>query len=345
MNGETPIERGLGNGYTNSTTNKNTPSGGRSLARQYLLPHAQEAVMANPHTVSTGRRVRRWHVLGLFALLLAALMPALAGAQAPVKAQPGKEKYKLTLTERGKQLATEAAVRWEKNLKHKVKVDQLEVYDFGSKGQSDIFVIPKDVNFTVTEQLNGPPIVEVQTASTPQVGTSTEPNSIGIMGSSWAWRAGHCLERLNQNGSWIDHCYQVYKLEGDVDGSRDFYQLDRYATAGDALGTTLDGATISSHRSTSNSSTMGWMDWTPRGDIDLPNCSDLTLSVSVEGIGFSKTYLRCERWNITKFAEAGRFSNSWEGSVNDTQREIAYMTSVSVPQGGWPVWIIPASVR
>ena len=61
----------------------------------------------------------------------------------------------------------------------------------------------------------------------------------------------------------------------------------------------------------------------------------------------SFTATQCELWDITKFAEAGRFQNKWScgcaipfGATGE--REVASMIEVSVPQGEGAQWTLSA---
>ena len=89
-----------------------------------------------------------------------------------------------------------------------------------------------------------------------------------------------------------------------------------------------------------------WEDWDPRSDRNVGNCSSVNVGVDfLAALSFTAT--QCELWDITKYAEAGRFQNKWScGCIfpfgADGEREVAYMIEVSVPQGQGAVWTLSA---
>jgi hypothetical protein len=84
---------------------------------------------------------------------------------------------------------------------------------------------------------------------------------------------------------------------------------------------------------------MSWVDWSPKSDLS-GNCSVTTLSISVFGVGLSANHNRCETWDITKGSAAGSFKNDWGGALVAADREVGYITVVSVPEGGNPIWAL-----
>lgn len=86
---------------------------------------------------------------------------------------------------------------------------------------------------------------------------------------------------------------------------------------------------------------MEWFDWSPRSDSTTPSSGQsTTVGVTVCGVSLSQTYTQCDTWDITKYSEDGRFENKWRGSAYKSEREVAYIISVKVPEGGWPIWTL-----
>ena len=83
---------------------------------------------------------------------------------------------------------------------------------------------------------------------------------------------------------------------------------------------------------------MQWMDWSPRADVDYGGCRSYEIGISVGAVGITSTRTQCDTWDITKSEEAGSFRNDWRGNARQSDREVAYMQAVAVPQGGWPIW-------
>ena len=149
---------------------------------------------------------------------------------------------------------------------------------------------------------------------------------------------GHgCVTRFQTWAGYIDSCYKIHKMMNDLSPQYDFYQLEHYATAGPKSPARLFSAFLSSQKSGS-SATMYWFDWDPRSDWQ-GNCQTTNISVTIYGIGIGSSHTRCEEWDITKYAEAGKFKNEWKDPWGVTgDREVAYMTLIYVAQGATPSW-------
>jgi hypothetical protein len=159
----------------------------------------------------------------------------------------------------------------------------------------------------------------------------------------WTLYGNACFSRIQNSGGYIDSCYKINRLVNDGSTTKDYYQLEHYATAGSKGIDTIHNAWLSSTKG-SSSSAMSWVDWAPKGDT-TGACANQTLSVSVAGVGISSSYTRCEKWDITKYAEAGKFKNLWDCNCTlgiKGDREVAYMSVVSVAQGGKATWTLSA---
>lgn len=85
---------------------------------------------------------------------------------------------------------------------------------------------------------------------------------------------------------------------------------------------------------------MQWVDWNPRSDLTTGQCSSITIGISYIAVLSYSAVICQEGWDMTKYAEAGKFKNRWYGAARRSEREVAYMVSVKVPKGGWPVWAL-----
>ncbi|WDE03104.1 hypothetical protein SG34_016980 [Thalassomonas viridans] len=160
-----------------------------------------------------------------------------------------------------------------------------------------------------------------------------------IQAGSWGMQAHHCFSRYEGSTGWIDSCYKVHKLSGDGDSNYDYFQLEHYATAKGKSIWGLTRATLEASKASSSDS-MQWVDWNPRADLDVGNCSTVSLQVTAQAVGISTSHNICDKWDITKYSTPGHFKNEWKSSssAQRSEREVAYMIAVKVAQGGWPVW-------
>jgi hypothetical protein len=185
----------------------------------------------------------------------------------------------------------------------------------------------------------------------PRIGTAslngslvgTEDVSLMQAPQYWSSVALQCFARIESVSGWIDHCCQLYKLVGDNNNEGDYYQLVHYATARSKTIFSLRSAWIECVKHES-SSTMGWLDWSPGSDLNVGRCTPITIERTINGSSMGGTFTVYKSgWDITKYAEAGKFANRWYGRAWHSERDVAYMVGVAVPQGGWPVWSLAAS--
>ena len=160
-------------------------------------------------------------------------------------------------------------------------------------------------------------------------------------GSGWNHRASGCFAREENDTGWIDSCYQVKQYNTDTtDGTstRDIFALHHYATAKSKSTWYLTRAKLESYKSSGSPTFRQWVDWSPRSDQNMGSCTNVQIGVAYSGVGFNVGHGICDKWNITKWAEAGHFANRWEGGATRTEREVVYMTSIKVSQGQFPSW-------
>lgn len=170
--------------------------------------------------------------------------------------------------------------------------------------------------------------------------SSTQASTVAAA-PSWSYVAGQCFSRLSDGFAWIDHCYVLYRLAGDGDGTRDWFALNHYATMQPNAPWVMNAAEIGSQPVGATPQT--WVDWAPRGDLAGP-CHQILVGISAPVGGIADTATQCEIWTIAKSPAGGRFAVRWDGRGMRRSRELAMEISVSVPQGAWPVWALPASV-
>lgn len=278
--------------------------------------------------------------LFLVVVLVSTLVVSYANAAGPLEIS----QYDVTRTSVGSQMAQQAMQRWQ-SYGWNFDAKGLKVYELNP---GDYLIAPESakIEFVQIQQSDGSIKVDARivTASPSILSTEAQGVSQGVspmQAEYWSLVASQCFERIDNGYGWMDHCYEMNKLIGETDSQKDYYQLHHHATAKSKSVWTLTDAYLSCQRN--GGSTQEWLEWSPGSDVPRPSCGTVGIGVSAFGIGISANYTACPTmWDITKYAEAGRFQNKWVGSAWRSEREVAYMICVKVPQGGWPVWNLTA---
>lgn len=185
-------------------------------------------------------------------------------------------------------------------------------------------------------------------------GTSTGPGAGGYGGGGGGGGGGAttdggspyykvytptCYSRYTSTMGWMDHCMKWGKMMNDGDSSRDHWTYYRYGTCKSKNGTKITRCHIRSERDKSIKSSPGmvWEDWAPRTDSE-GGCRTKSVGISVAGVSATGYYEACEKQDITKYSEAGKFENAWAYPAGraDAEREVAYQVAFNVPNGTYP---------
>jgi len=279
-------------------------------------------------------------------VLLLTIVATCVNAASPLRIS----KYDITKTSIGGQIAREAAERWQNNGWHLkcFNCEDLKVYEINP---ADYLVAPASAKIELESVKQGDGSVKLE----PRIVTASPSDSLlgndPLMGTEvvspmatqyWSLMAAQCFARIEGTTGWIDHCYQLHKLVGETDSQKDYYTLTHYATAKSKAIFELTSAVLTCQKYTS-SSTMEWVDWNPRSDQTVGQCTPITIGISYVAV-LTYTATICQSgWDITKYSEAGKFANRWYGHAWRSEREVAYMVCVKVPQGGWPIWQLTAN--
>jgi hypothetical protein len=159
---------------------------------------------------------------------------------------------------------------------------------------------------------------------------------------TWSPAGNNCYARISDGWSWLDHCTRIYRLLSDGDSQRDFYILEHLGTAGPNNPWVLKDAGLADLPAETSTS-MTWVDWAPRSDRTGP-CQSFTLRTTSPVAGPAEIVERCESWDATKGAAGGTLALHWSGCACAQDRELGTVVAVSVPQGGTPIWYVPADV-
>lgn len=301
-------------------------------------------------------------LLLLFVLLLTTAVFASAEDPTPtsgetVISQGNLPIYDITGTDEGRRVAHAAVEHWAISYGVQSDAGQLRVYNLGATDAPDYLIVPDSIVFesaskravTVNEDGKQVTYLEASDAFTLDLSKlvmqpeNESLNSFAPSAPYWQMVANQCYARWETGAMWFDRCYKVHKLYSDGTSTKDYFQLEHYGTAKSKFPWVLKKASLSSQKHASSSS-MSWVDWSPRSDLNVGNCTTWSLSVTVQGVGIGASHELCDKWDITKYAAAGSFKNEWQGSARESEREVAYMQAISVPQNGWPVWSLTSSV-
>jgi hypothetical protein len=285
-------------------------------------------------------RLRRRSALVLIAVVVLAVPAIGSGASQNLP-------HDVTTSDRGRGLATAAAARWSaQGLQTRAR--DLRVWDLTGNGE-EFFVatgMPRGFTSRSSGEENGMQRIEVSFEVGSRDAHVPEPLFANATAAvAWTWLHQGCFSRISNWAGWIDACYKMHKLTGETN-ARDFFQLQQYGTVGSSVGQIYDGWLMGQRAS--NSSAMAWEDWSPRQSKSGP-CQILPIEVEALDQFIKDSALFCENWNITKWAEAGKFREQWScgcifpfGKGQYATRELNLMQAVSVPNGGVARWVLTA---
>jgi hypothetical protein len=280
--------------------------------------------------------------LGAVALIALLAVPTVAAAGSSGTTD-------ISSTSRGAAIKQAAATRF---AEYGVDSAQLRVLDLGG---GDVLVMPASLSDFATQAVRrADNTFEVTTEVTvgELAGESLVENE-GLVASVttaaaayWSLRENGCFARMLDNAGYFDTCYKIYKLINDGVAGKDFWTIYHFGTTGPLNGQTIDWARIYSDQA-GGSSAMTWADWGPRGDLTQGQavCTNYTVGVSV-GVVFQVSKWACEKWNMTKYSDAAHYQMEWSCNCFfgiDEDREVAYMTEITVSTGGAPLWAIGAT--
>jgi len=252
-------------------------------------------------------------------------------------------KYDITNTPRGTSIVQKTVADWTE-MGLLCDGGGVRVYEFSPGSFLITSVRPSQIRFEYVKGKKGQSEVQpvVSTSSSDSFSTAGGASVMGapypVIVDQW------CPYRIENSTGWIDHCYRVSKVYDDGDSIYDHFTLEHWATAKSKGAYYLKNARIYCAKKAGSTTTFYWTDWSPRSDLNL-SCQSISLTVTSGPISISgDIYQACETWDITKYAEAGKFKNEWKGSKKNTDREVAYMVSVKVPQGKWASWDLTAGI-
>lgn len=238
--------------------------------------------------------------------------------------------------------AAQATERWAENEGVYRSMATLDVSTYANDGLEVVVVRPADIepvdNVAEVDSKNG----AVEVSGVFKVAARPSIASFAASGSaSWVKKSSDCLTRDENNTGWIDSCWEINWESDDGSSTKDYWALHHSATAKSKGIWTLFNAFVKSDRDSTSPSSWEWVDWTPGSDLDKGNCTSMNFGVSHIAT-FSTTYSVCDKWDITKSAAAGSFSNYWRGTAHMSERDVAYTTVIRTSQGSAVVYALSA---
>lgn len=177
---------------------------------------------------------------------------------------------------------------------------------------------------------------------------ATLDNTSGATTSSytgWEEQARRCLTRWRKrSGSvdtgWMDICWVMNLYKNDGSNTHNWWAFYNFATFRSLPGWATTEATLK--HSPQRYSQFSWADWSPRSDTTRA-CQPVSVAINILS-ALSYTATQCDLWDINKSTLAGTFRNTWKGYAHQSEREVAFHTSVRTPQAYGtnqrPVWDI-----
>lgn len=149
--------------------------------------------------------------------------------------------------------------------------------------------------------------------------------------AGWVAENSSCSLIENSTG-WMSYCWRINRWSIQMQlsgGPKWIYTLNHEATHKSKGIFRMNKARI---RAVPNM-TMYWADWAPGADEDHGNCQSATIGVSMV-VEASVNVVECDRWDIGKFPEGGRFDNTWFGTAWRSERQVEYLIEVGRTTSG-----------
>lgn len=214
------------------------------------------------------------------------------------------------------------------------------------KDEAGITIAPADaqlVPMTVTLE-NGASAIALAPVTAPAANLKlAAPAQVQALTAAptWNFQLQQCFARISDTWSYIDHCYALYKMGNDGDATRDYFALQHYSTAGPNTPWVLNWAKI---QGVAFGPAQTWADWSPKADFN-GNCQTVNLGVTVKAVGLTLAVDRCDIWDMTKQNPAVNYNIVYFSPGQRQDRELSFEIAVSVAQGAWPQWSIPAETH
>lgn len=185
------------------------------------------------------------------------------------------------------------------------------------------------------------PAAPIDRNSAPVAQRGDDAEALAGGGPYWSEIRRRCFKPIHQKHAVRIHCFNFSKLRKDGNGRRDFYALHHYGSARskDGYGLKAFGVRVFPHEESAR--IMNWSEMSPASDKDGGNCNSVTVGLSKVAV-LTYTHSWCEKWDVTPdYNRPGKFKNVWRmGSerVEQSEREVAYVFSISVREGKKPRW-------
>jgi hypothetical protein len=279
------------------------------------------------------------------ALLSAAVLLSVLASPVTSRSDGKRPAIDVTNTSVGRAKAVEAAARNKSNGVDSSASD-LIVYEIAPR---EYFIAPEGTQVLSVETVVGADgtVGTRVDAAPPADAAFVDPKAgqvVAAAASAWTLVSSFCWNRTWYDGGavWMDTCYHKHKLTNDGSGTVDYFEMHMFATGASKVGLKekLKSMSIEAWRA-SGSPAQTWFDWSPRSDSNR-NCQSITVGVT-QPIPMAYSHQQCDEWDITKFADAGHFRNTWKAPLllepYASEREVAFSVAVKVAQGQTAQWV------
>jgi hypothetical protein len=279
---------------------------------------------------------RRVRAAVAIAAVLVAGIPASTSA-----GRPGAPVREISGTPAGAAAARDAATRISGTYGIPTRAAELGVWQVGARR----IVGPAGSLISAREVIGADGETGLLVSATEPMGANGDSAPVRIDAASlpatngWELVGDHCWVDATRGSGFMDVCYHKWKATSDGSAAHDFYLLDMFSTfATTGFGLETGDPWIHAWLSPASPDAT-WFKWKP--GTDTTQCGGVNLSIAVNGIPLALSGNQCETWNITKYADAGRFRNGWiEGicQIQRDERELEFTVAVRVAQGKVPTW-------
>ncbi len=212
-------------------------------------------------------------------------------------------------------------------------LDDFEIFDI----DGTTVTVPRGMTLTALEDEGGHLSAEFEVTDP---GERSEPLASAQALGGMTRITGACAGRIQNNTGWIDYCYESWKSTKNQSwngGNKQFVALNHWATFKSKSTWKMYKARI---RAVPKTGSTSWVDWAPKADSSKGNCKTVNLELQARGVGVGSSATQCDEWDIGKFAESGRFDNTWFGSAVRKERHLKYMIMVARNPGTTNTWTL-----
>jgi len=154
------------------------------------------------------------------------------------------------------------------------------------------------------------------------------------------WREPKCMARLGDKDGegWMDICYQQGYMDYAAK-TRDNWAWRWYGSCAPVEGgpdhMEMDECYIRLWQNENVDPRIVWNAWDPQATVNLPDCGDVSMSVTAGPVSAGQSIHTCEKLVPKKGVKAGDMQATWIGDAYwaEDVRGVGFMVSIGIPFG------------